>query len=147
MQIFVHPVKEIIYAAIDNHRKRFRLYQVKHIDDCILFPVLRIFCIYSDPFRHIPIIRKWPDIYSPTHTPYRPKNILMFKSEIQSSMPSHAKPGNPATRSALYCFVFAIYPLNQFLRYISLKLIGLVDRAIPIPATMTAIWADNNQAV
>jgi len=67
---------------------------MQQIHDGILLPVVGVFPLRTQSLRHVPVVGKRPDVDATAHASAGTKHILVAESKVQSTMATHAQPGD-----------------------------------------------------
>lgn len=114
MKVAVHLEEEVLGAAVDDDVHRAWLEKVCHIDDSIVFPILRILVFCSDSFCNAPFFRERTEIYATGCGSHRSEDILMPDSEEKSAVSSHGKTGDGPSASVPDSLVVPVNEFHQF---------------------------------
>ena len=87
VQTLIHLIKKILRTTVKNNLQSTWSEQVQLPHYTILLPSFRLVTQCPQLFRHAPLFRKWADIHSTTNAATGSKNILIAKTQVQSTMP------------------------------------------------------------
>ena len=89
MEIAVHFKEEIFCSTVQYYVEGIGLEKACQVDDCVSFPVLRVFFDGAKTCLDVPVVWEWADIHSSRHAAGRTEYVLMPDSEEQCTMASH----------------------------------------------------------
>ena len=137
MVVLIHLQKEIAVTAIEDQSDLVFPQGWNQIDNRVLLPVFRIFCLLTYLHAHLPVFRERADIHATAGTSRSGENIAMTKAIPHSTMSTHAQAGNSTSLTIGHCLIMGIHVFHQLIRDESLIPYIRVQRAIPIPRILT----------
>src|SRR5690606_10338044 len=120
---------------------------MQHVNNGMLLPTFGIARIGAQTLCHIPAKRKWADINPSCRASSGAETIQMAHGEVERAMATHAQSGDCAPATVSDGMIMPVHPLDQFKGNKGLISERAVDRAVPIPASVTSVRADNHETV